>query len=96
MINMLALLIKACGRHTHTKKAEKCTKQLLDKNHRTSFGVRKGNTKFQASAGGGWGGWGEKITPAFSQIPTDTFSETKESGKKSNCYRYSVQIPFVK
>lgn len=94
MINMLALLIKDCGRHTHKKKAEKCTKQLLDKNHRTSFGVRKGNTKFQASAGGGGGG--KKITPALSQIPTDTFSETKESGKKSNCYRYSVQIPFVK
>lgn len=62
MINMLALLIKACGRHTHTKKAEKCTKQLLDKNHRTSFGVRKGNTKFQASAGGGGGVGGENNT----------------------------------
>lgn len=61
MINMLVLLIKACGRHTHKKKAEKCTKQLLDKNHRTSFGVRKGNTKFQASVEGG-GGCGENNT----------------------------------
>lgn len=76
---MLVLLIKACGRHTHKKKAEKFTKQLLDKNHRTSFGVRKGNTKFQASGGKKKK---KKITPALSQIPTDTFSETKKSEKK--------------